>query len=137
MIHGMDTGFLVAAEVAEHPEFAAARGTLSGLLGKGDRLALAPQVLAEFMHIVTDPRRFKQPVEIGEARRIARKWWTATDVDHVFPDAVATTQFLDLPGSVATREKAVTRHVVGRNLSSCRHSFSCERIGTISPYLRF
>lgn len=29
MIHGLDTGFLVAAEVLEHPEHAAARHTLA------------------------------------------------------------------------------------------------------------
>ena len=95
MIHGMDTGFLVSAELVEHPEHVAARATLSRLLGSGDRVALAPQVLAEFIHVVTDSRRFRQPVEISEARRIALKWWTAREVDHVFPNAEATRQFLD------------------------------------------
>lgn len=32
MIHGMNTGFLVAAEVVEHPDHVAARATLSRLL---------------------------------------------------------------------------------------------------------
>ena len=95
MIHGMDTGFLVSAELVEHPDHVAARATLSRLLGNGDRVALAPQVLAEFIHVVTDSRRFRQPVELREARRIARKWWTAREVDHVFANADATQQFLD------------------------------------------
>lgn len=94
MMYGMDTGFLVAAELVEHPDHVAARATLSRLLGNGDRVALAPQVLAEFIHIVTDSRRFQQPVEIRDARRIALKWWTAREVDHVFPNAEATRQFL-------------------------------------------
>ena len=58
MIHGLDTSFLVAVEVAEHAEHGAAGETLSTLLAAGDRIALAPQVLAEFIHVVTDPRRF-------------------------------------------------------------------------------
>ncbi len=95
MIHGMDTGFLVAAELVEHPEHVAAHATLARLLGSGDRVALVPQVLAEFIHVVTDSRRFRQPVEVGEARRVARKWWTAMEVDHVFPNPEATRQFLD------------------------------------------
>jgi predicted nucleic acid-binding protein len=95
MIHGMDTGFLVAAELLEHSDHVAARATLSRLLGGGDRIAFAPQVLAEFIHIVTDSRRFRHPLEITEARRLARKWWTAREVDHVFPNAEATRQFLD------------------------------------------
>jgi predicted nucleic acid-binding protein len=53
MIHGMDTGFLVSAEVVEHPDHVAARAILSRLLDAGDRVALAPQVLAEFIHVVT------------------------------------------------------------------------------------
>jgi predicted nucleic acid-binding protein len=48
----------------QDPDHVAARATLSRLLGNGDRLALAPQVLAEFIHVVTDSRRFRQPVEI-------------------------------------------------------------------------
>ena len=68
MTHGLDTGFLVAAEVMEHAENAAARETLARLLSAGDLIAIAPQVLAEFIHIVTDPRRFTQPLEMDTAR---------------------------------------------------------------------
>ena len=49
MIHGLDTGFLVAAEVREHAEHAGARVTLAQVLAAGDVIAIAPQVLAEFI----------------------------------------------------------------------------------------
>ncbi len=65
MIHGLDTGFLVAAEVTEHVEHTGARDTLARLLSAGDLIAIAPQVLAEFIHIVTDPRRFVQPLDMS------------------------------------------------------------------------
>ncbi|MDA1050973.1 MAG: type II toxin-antitoxin system VapC family toxin [Planctomycetota bacterium] len=94
MIHGLDTGFLVAAEVVEHADHSTARQTLSTLLAAGDRLALAPQVLAEFIHVVTDPRRFTQPLSINDARDVAERWWTASEVERVFPNDAATTQFL-------------------------------------------
>jgi hypothetical protein len=42
MIHGLDTGFLIAAEVREHADHAAARETLSRLLSAGDLIAIAP-----------------------------------------------------------------------------------------------
>lgn len=57
MVHGLDTGFLVAAEVVEHVDHAAARHTLARLVAAGDRVAIAPQILAEFIHVVTDLRR--------------------------------------------------------------------------------
>ena len=85
MIHGLDTGFLVAAEVAEHTEHAAARDTLARLVAAGDLIAIAPQVLAEFIHIVTDPRRFSDPLKIDQATSRAEFWWNAKEVDHAFP----------------------------------------------------
>ncbi len=95
MTHGLDTGFLVAAEVAEHPAHAGTRSQLAHLLAAGDRLALAPQVLAEFVHVVTDPKRFTRPLEMSDALRLAQQWWTAREVDQVFPNDAAMRQFLD------------------------------------------
>jgi predicted nucleic acid-binding protein len=95
MIHGLDTGFLVAAEVLEHAEHAAARDTLTRLLATGDLIVIAPQVLAEFIHIVTDPRRFAHPLTMTAAHRLAEQWWTAREVVRGFPDDAATRQFLD------------------------------------------
>jgi predicted nucleic acid-binding protein len=91
--HGIDTGFVVVAEIIEHPNHHAARAKLAALIGAGDRFALAPQVLAEFIHIVTDPRRFSAPLSIDSARDIAQKWWTAKEVSHVSTDAIAVDQF--------------------------------------------
>jgi predicted nucleic acid-binding protein len=94
MPHGLDTGFLVAAEVTEHAEHTAARDVLARLLAAGDTVAIAPQVLAEFIHVVTDPRRFTQPLDMLAARHLAEQWWTATNVVQVFPDPAAISQFL-------------------------------------------
>ena len=94
MIHGVDTGFLVAAEVVEHPCHVDARAILGNLVATGDSLAITPQVLAEFIHIVTDARRFSQPLSVSDAIRVAEEWWTARDVTMVFPDDLATRQFL-------------------------------------------
>lgn len=42
MTHGIDTGFLVAAEVAEHADHQAARLKFQRFRDAGDRFALAP-----------------------------------------------------------------------------------------------
>ncbi len=94
MVHGLDTGFLVAAEVAEHDDHFAARQTLARLVAAGDRIAIAPQILAELIHVVTVPRRFSQPLSMEESQQIAEQWWTAIEVDRAFPDDAATQQFL-------------------------------------------
>jgi predicted nucleic acid-binding protein len=93
MIHGLDTGFLVAAEIKEHADHAAARATIARLISAADQLGIAPQVLAEFIHIATDPRRFARPLDIGTSRQMAEQWWTASDVVQIFPNALVVRQF--------------------------------------------
>ena len=93
MIHGLDTGFLVAFEVIEHPAHKASRVKLGELIAAGDTLAMAPQVLAEFLHVVTDGKRFGTPLEMSEAIRLSEQWWTARDVIPVFPNDLASRQF--------------------------------------------
>jgi predicted nucleic acid-binding protein len=94
MMHGIDTGFLVVIEMVEHPEHLPARAKLIQLLGAGDLLGITPQVLAEFLHIVTDSRRFAQPLAMPTACQLAEQWWTSKDVVHIFPADAPTRQFL-------------------------------------------
>jgi predicted nucleic acid-binding protein len=85
---GVDTTFLVQLEVQEAPAHHAAHDLLRReVLEPQVPLALAPQVLAEFIHVVTDPRRFKQPLPIEDALAKARFWWEAAEVRHVLPTA--------------------------------------------------
>ncbi len=104
MRHGVDTTFLVAVEVACHPYHGTAR-TLAGTLRRnGERFAITPQVVAEFVHIVTDGRRFSAPLNMAQAVQRAQVWWDATDVDRVLPGDETVTWLL----------AALTRHQLGR-----------------------
>jgi predicted nucleic acid-binding protein len=85
MLSGVDTTFLVENEVAGHPHHRWARSTLDTLLAGGNTLAIAPQVLAEFVHVVTDAKRFSQPLTMDQALARADLWWQAREVVHVFP----------------------------------------------------
>jgi predicted nucleic acid-binding protein len=95
MIYGLDTGFLIAAEVVEHADHVAARKIIADLLGASHLIAIAPQVLAEFIHVATDSQRFARPLDMNTARQIADQWWTASDIVPVFPDTGTVRQFLD------------------------------------------
>jgi predicted nucleic acid-binding protein len=94
MTHGIDTDFLVAAEIREHPFHRHADELLQSLLAEGHDLALAPQTLAEFIHIVTDPKRMPQPLSIAEAISRAQHWWQAEEVLRLFPEGQTVTDFL-------------------------------------------
>ena len=93
---GVDTTFLVQLELVELPAHKTAHELLQReILQPQVPLALAPQVLAEFIHIVTDPRRFQKPLTADEAVAKARFWWNAAEVQHVFPSGESTVLFLD------------------------------------------
>lgn len=94
MLHGIDTTFLVQVEATRHPHHRKSRALLDRLLNQGDQFALAPQVLAEFIHIITDERRFEHPLTMSLAVSRAQAWWQAREVVPVYPDAAATSQFM-------------------------------------------
>jgi predicted nucleic acid-binding protein len=95
MTHGIDTSFLVAVEVSSHTEHARVRAQFQKFLKAGDDFALTPQILAEFIHVVTDPRRFSAPLGLEQAIQRAEIWWNAAEVVHVFPTAESTLLFLN------------------------------------------
>jgi predicted nucleic acid-binding protein len=94
MIHGLDTSFLVAAEVHSHANHAACRARLQRLLEAKDKFAVTPQVLAEFIHVVSDAKRFSAPLSMPQAVERALNWWNAAEVVQVFPSAESTLLFL-------------------------------------------
>jgi predicted nucleic acid-binding protein len=94
MTHGIDTDFLVAVEVADHPFHASADTLLTRLLNDGHELALAPQTLAEFIHVVSDARRMPKPLAMTEAISRAEHWWQAAEIVRVFPDPRSVADFL-------------------------------------------
>ncbi|MFP4432338.1 MAG: hypothetical protein ACOCW6_01305 [Spirochaetota bacterium] len=92
MIYGLDTTVLVQLELADHEMHARAARLRDRLLGEGCSFALAPQVLAEFVHIVSDSRRFVNPAPVPRALEQSERWWNAEEITRVFPgpDAVST-----------------------------------------------
>jgi len=95
MISGIDTTFLVELEIEEAEHHAAARKFLEERIVTGrEELAMAPQVLAEFVHVVTDPRRFSRPLDVAAAVARAGFWWHAREVRRVVPTAETTDLFL-------------------------------------------
>jgi predicted nucleic acid-binding protein len=129
MRHGLDTGFLVAAEVTEHADHADARSTLARLLGAGDHIAIAPQVLTEFVHIVTEPRRFTRPLDMAAAWQLADQWWTAREAVHIFPDGGATRLFRDL----LVRFSLGRKRLLDTLLAATYRQFTIQSLLTTNP----
>lgn len=93
---GIDIDFLVRLSIADHPGRDTAMKLRDRHLDAGDRFALAPQVITEFVHVVTDPRRFTKPLTMTKALEIARKWCEAEEEQSLSPDSDAMSRFFDL-----------------------------------------
>ncbi len=89
---GIDTSFLVAFELNDHPSHDTARRAAAEHAAEG--FAIAPQVLAEFVHVVTDSRRFEQPLSMHDALARTTAWWNGREVTQVHPSAAAVSLFL-------------------------------------------
>ncbi|MFP4376196.1 MAG: type II toxin-antitoxin system VapC family toxin [Spirochaetales bacterium] len=87
----MDTSMLVCFEIEEHPLHNEARLLARDHAHEG--FAIAPQVLAEFIHVCTDPRRFERPLTMEDAGARSRRWWRATESTQVWPNDEAVSLF--------------------------------------------
>jgi predicted nucleic acid-binding protein len=95
MKRGVDSNVLVYAHIPTFPEHPRVRVFLTDFLAETDAvLAFTPAILHEFVHIVTDARRFSPPVEMSEALAVARHYLdrenteclsvSETDMTHAF-----------------------------------------------------
>lgn len=93
MIFGLDTSFLVQVEVTEQPGHNKAQDLKRRLLADAATFALAPQTLCEFMHIVSDPKRFEHPLSAEEAVRRSAIWWNLKEVKNISSSGWAVQRF--------------------------------------------
>ena len=92
---GVDTSYLVALAIREHPHHDRSRALFEDeIVGGTATMAVAAQVLAEFCHVVTDERRFERPLAMTDAVDLCEQWWTAQESRPVTVDADIGSLFL-------------------------------------------
>lgn len=77
---GLDTGILVAHAIIEHPLHVTVRKWLEVKLDQGETFSITSGILAEFIHVVTDHRRFENPLTMSQALDLGRFWSKAREV---------------------------------------------------------
>lgn len=86
MILGIDTDVLVAWAMAGTPRHLAARKLFQEeARAGGGWLGLTPQVIHEFLHVVTDPRRFENPLDMPRALKMVHALWDAEETVRILP----------------------------------------------------
>lgn len=105
---GLDTSFLVGLSIREHPAHSACwRLFETDIRGREGSAALSSQVVAEFVHVVTDPRRFTQPLSMDQALDITGQWWHAVECVPVASSDRAVAVFMDWMGQYRLGRKRV------------------------------
>jgi len=129
MIHGLDTTFLVQVEVREAPGHEQSRAWLEECLHRDRQpFALAPQVLAEFIHVITDPRRFSSPLTVEAAVGRAQLWLEAKEVKWVYPGLESTRMALHWQ----RQHRLGRKRVLDTQLAATYHVAGIERLRTLN-----
>lgn len=95
----------------------------------GRSLGLTPQVVREFLHIVTDPKRFERPLSMDEAIRTAWELWKAREVTRILPSPDVLPRTLDLMATLGLGRK----RILDTSLAATLELAGVQRLATFNP----
>jgi len=108
MTLALDTDVLVHWQMRGTPlHRVAARLVAKEVRRPNGTLGLVPQVLNEFLHIGTDPRRFEHPFSMEQAIARARALWDAVEVVRILPGPAVPHRTLELLSRLALGRKRI------------------------------
>jgi toxin-antitoxin system PIN domain toxin len=98
MIRAIDTNILVYLAASDVPQHDKSRRAIEEFLSRSEenRIAVTDDVLLEFVHVVTDPRRLKSPLRMAEALDWAETFWSAQETAPILPSPMTFTRTLEL-----------------------------------------
>lgn len=91
---GLDCNILVQLALADHPANAVTLTAVQAEATQGNKLVFPPLVVAEFLHVSTDARRFAPPLTMTEALDWIEDFMNNPMVGLVFPNAASLDQTL-------------------------------------------
>jgi predicted nucleic acid-binding protein len=97
VILALNTDVLVHWAMEGAPRHSAVRRLLTREVRQQNaRLGLTPQVVLEFLHVVTDPKRFEHAMEMAEAQGVADALWGSPEAEHLLPVASVVPRTIEL-----------------------------------------
>lgn len=130
MILGIDTDILVAWMMTGSRYHTAVRRFFEQEIGaQGGQLGLTPQVVHEFLHVATDPRRFESPLTMPDAIRICRSLVASREVRWIPPAAEVLPRTLDLLDTFRLGRKRILDTALAATLEGAgvRHLMTLNR----------
>lgn len=97
MILALDTDVLVSWAMEGAPKHRIVRRFIEEeVRDRGGQLGLVPQVLLEFLHVCTDPKRFEQPLSMDQGVQVVRELWDSKEVSRVAQAPIIIHRTLEL-----------------------------------------
>lgn len=97
MRRGIDTNVLIYAHMAESPQHKVVRSYLLDQLAQDEvTLVVTPGILHEFVHVITDGRRFNPPVAMKDALAVARGYLDSANIECLSVDESSLIQAFEL-----------------------------------------
>jgi toxin-antitoxin system PIN domain toxin len=126
---GLDCNILVQLAIADHPANAKTLAAVQAETARGEKLVFPPLVATEFLHVVTDERRFAPPLTMSEAMQWLEDFLANPAVGLVQPGSASLDQTL----------KWMRQHNLGRkrildtHLAAVLYSDGVTRLLTSNP----
>ncbi len=92
----LDTDVLIPWLVESNPGHAVARRLVAHEIQHGSgKIVMTPQVCWEFLHVVTDERRYALPLSMPDASLLIRTVWNARETQRLLPTGTVLPRVLE------------------------------------------
>ena len=126
---GLDCNILVQLAFADHPGNARTVSAVQVETSKGERLVFPSLVIAEFLHVATDDRRFAPPLTMAEALDWIDELLKNPAVGLLEPTPASTNQALRWMRQFNLGRK----RILDTQLAAILHSSGIRRLLTSNP----
>ena len=126
---GLDCNILVQLALADHPANPATVAAVQTETQGGGRLAVPSLVVTEFLHVVTDPRRFAPPLTMVEALDWIEDFLANPAVSLLEPSSGSMPQTLRWMRQFGLGRK----RILDTHLAAVLHTAGVQRLLTSNP----
>jgi predicted nucleic acid-binding protein len=126
---GLDSNVLVQLALKDHPANAATVGVVQSEAKDGNILVFPPLVAAEFLHIVTDSKRFEPPLTMNEAL----EWLDGFTANPGVRVVEVTPESLKLANRWMREFQLGRKRVLDTQLAAIFHTATVKRFITSNP----
>ncbi len=129
MIAGIDTDVLIHWMMEGTPHHSLVRQYIEReIKGQNFKIGLTQQTLLEFIHIATDPKRFKNPLSMNKAISVCRDLWEGKEVFRLSPGPEVLLRSLELLTSL----KLGRKRILDTSLAATLEAAQVKRLVTLN-----